>query len=121
MFPLNKLYQKKNQYYSKDCEVSKLLFSPLMLTRRTEMFSNPVFHIKSFLCQSHLYMSFPYSQCLFRRNNLNLDLCHPEKIFHQGDSNGLKQICSKSNNWSPVSCPLSIFIAIRSGVLKFNL
>ena len=41
-------------------------------------------HIESFSCQSHLYMSFLYSECLFHQNNLNLDLYHLEKSFHLG-------------------------------------
>lgn len=62
-------------------KISKVVFSPLMLTGRTETFSNICVLYRNFSCQPHLYMSFPYSECLFHQNNLNLDLYDPEKSF----------------------------------------
>ena len=60
----------------------KLVLSPVMLTWRTETSSILCISYRKFLCQSHLYMSFPYFKCLFHRNNLILDLYYPEKYFH---------------------------------------
>ena len=62
-------------------KILKLVFSPLMLTGRTKTFSNLSVLYRHFSCQSHLYMSFPYLECLFHQNNLNLNPYDPEKSF----------------------------------------
>ena len=53
------------------------------MVKRMRKFSN-WFSCESFLCQSHLYMSFTYSKSLFHQNNLSLGLYHPEKSFYLG-------------------------------------
>ena len=62
-------------------KILKLVFSSLMLTGRTKTFSNLSVLYRHFSCQSHLYMSFPYLECLFHQNNLNLNPYDPEKSF----------------------------------------
>ena len=61
-------------------KVFKICFQSSDVNMTNKRFQNSVFHIESFLCHSHLNMSFPYSECLFHRNNLNLDLYHPENL-----------------------------------------
>ena len=61
------------------------------MVKRMRKFSN-WFSCESFLCQSHLYMSFTYSKSLFHQNNLSLGLYHPEKSFYLG----LRKNCQRN-------------------------
>ena len=68
------------EVFSIIAEVFKIAFQLSDVNMKNKNVRKSVSHAESFFCQSHLYMSFHYSEYLFHRNNLNLDLYHP-KIF----------------------------------------